>query len=104
MGQTDTRCVLNGGIIATASFEYSPPVSSPLVDMVFVIDTSGSMNDEWDSICGVIDRDVVSKLKENNIDLKYAIYGLGETKGMRKRGRPKNRTGRLGTGHHLGRK
>jgi len=80
MGQTDTRCVLNGGIIATASFEYSPPVSSPLVDMVFVIDTSGSMNDEWDSICGVIDRDVVSKLKENNIDLKYAIYGLGETK------------------------
>jgi len=89
MGQTDTRCVLNGGIIATASFEYSPPVSSPLVDMVFVIDTSGSMNDEWDSICGVIDRDVVSKLKENNIDLKYAIYGLGETKECAKGAVPK---------------
>jgi hypothetical protein len=76
-GKQVTKCVLDGGVIATTTFEFSPPPEpAPLVDMVFVIDTSGSMDPEWESICGVIN-DVVKKLGEQGIDLKYAIFKLG---------------------------
>ncbi len=47
----------------------------PKVDIVFVIDTSGSMFDELQTVCGVID-DIVDILAVQGIDIGYTIYGL----------------------------
>ncbi|HDD34085.1 MAG TPA: hypothetical protein ENG30_02930 [Thermofilaceae archaeon] len=49
------------------------------VDVVFVIDTSGSMNDEWGVLCGVIDS-MIRELRGYGLDVQYKIYGLGHTR------------------------
>ncbi|MFH1587425.1 MAG: carboxypeptidase-like regulatory domain-containing protein [Candidatus Diapherotrites archaeon] len=47
------------------------------IDMVFVIDKSGSMNDEWSTICGRIEG-IKSSLLDNGLDTKSLIYEMGE--------------------------
>jgi hypothetical protein len=83
-GKQVTKCVLDGGVIATTTFEFvSPQGPIPQVDMVFIIDTSGSMTGskgEWDSICEIIEG-VVKKLEEEFISLEYEIYSLGSVMG-----------------------
>ena len=49
------------------------------VDVVFVIDTSGSMDEEWSILCSVINT-IVSELKGYGLDVQYKIYGLGHTR------------------------
>ncbi|MBZ9578270.1 TrbC/VirB2 family protein [Patescibacteria group bacterium] len=44
-------------------------------EIVFVVDTSGSMNNEWITLCNVID-DVVDSLEKKDVILKYTIYGI----------------------------
>lgn len=52
-----------------------PTQDIPKADVVFVIDTSGSMNDEWQTICKVID-DIRDLLLASRIDAQITIYGL----------------------------
>ncbi len=52
-----------------------PQKRIPKVDVAFVVDTSGSMSEEWQTVCGVID-DIVSLLSAQGIDLSYTIFGL----------------------------
>jgi subtilase family serine protease len=47
----------------------------PKVDIVFVIDTSSSMDREWETVCSSIN-DIVNLLLEHKIDVDYTIYGL----------------------------
>ena len=56
-----------------------PSQGPPTVDIVFVIDTSGSMNDEWRTICAVIS-DIRDLLLAYRVDLKYTVYSLGARK------------------------
>lgn len=49
------------------------------VDIVFVVDTSGSMDDEWGILCGVIDS-IVRELRRYGLDVQYEVYGLGRTR------------------------
>ncbi|MEA3254961.1 MAG: vWA domain-containing protein, partial [Candidatus Altiarchaeota archaeon] len=48
-------------------------------DLVFIVDTSGSMDGEWKSLCSIMSY-VVSELEAGGINVKYDIYGLGSKK------------------------
>ncbi len=54
----------------------NPNAGMPKADIVFIIDTSCSMNDELQTVCKVID-DIKGLLLASRIDLKTAVYGLG---------------------------
>ena len=44
------------------------------IDVVFVVDTTGSMNEEWDTLCSVMSG--ISSKIEKDIDAKFDIYAL----------------------------
>jgi len=46
------------------------------LDVVFLLDTSGSMYDEWHDLCTIID-EIVTSLEEY-ANITYKIYGLGD--------------------------
>ncbi|MFZ2456962.1 MAG: vWA domain-containing protein [Candidatus Altiarchaeia archaeon] len=80
-GQVATKCYLDGGVIATTTFDFnSLKDNGPLVDMVFVIDTSGSMDPTWGTLCDIIDQKVVNTLHDAGINLQHYIYGLDKIK------------------------
>ena len=63
-----------------------PPTQNPLqppcpnagpVDVVFVMDTSGSMDDEFEALCGQVS-DIVARLSGMSVGLRYRIYGITE--------------------------
>lgn len=56
-----------------------PTQDIPKADVVFVIDTSGSMGDEWQTVCKVID-DIRDLLLASRIDTKVTVYGLAADK------------------------
>ena len=79
---------------ATIYVDDTPPatyleISGPLatqvktvhkpVDVVFLVDTSGSMNNEWNDLCNIIG-DIVYGLEKEGIDFNYTIFGLGNAK------------------------
>lgn len=47
------------------------------IDVVFLIDTSGSMPSEWRGLCDTIG-DITSGVENVGVDFRYDIYGLGE--------------------------
>ena len=47
------------------------------VDLVFVIDTSGSMNDEWNSLCNVMNN-IKESVEKEGYKLNVTLYALGE--------------------------
>lgn len=51
----------------------------PKADIAFVIDTSCSMNDEWRTVCQVVD-DIRDLLLASRIDTKVTTYGLAAQK------------------------
>ena len=54
------------------------PQAGP-VDVVFVMDTSGSMDDEFDALCRQIP-DIVSTLQAMGVSVNYRILGITETR------------------------
>ncbi len=76
--KTEQKCVVPAGVLAITRIDFPSPQSVGKVDIAFVVDTSGSMEDEWNSLCNVI-KDVVADLQLKGIDLKYTIYGMGGT-------------------------
>ncbi len=61
-----------------AARQYNKPefiTSQKTVDLVFVTDTSGSMDDEWDTLCDIID-DIISDVEEEDYKLNVTTYGL----------------------------
>lgn len=76
-GQSATKCVLDGGVIATTTFDFSPPgKNAPDAEMIFIIDTSDSMVNYWKKLCGSIDT-VIQNVAAKGITAKYTIYTLG---------------------------
>jgi subtilase family serine protease len=65
----------NRALPITVTALTDPQKRIPKVDIVFVVDTSGSMTEEWQTMCGVID-DIVELLSAQGIDLSYTMYGL----------------------------
>ncbi|MBN1964327.1 MAG: VWA domain-containing protein, partial [Anaerolineae bacterium] len=49
------------------------------VDIVFLVDTSGSMDEEYNTLCDVIDR-LVSDLQARGITVRYKVYGISQTR------------------------
>ena len=49
------------------------------VDVVFAMDTSGSMDDEFSALCGQIS-DVISRLQSQGVTVNYRILGITQTK------------------------
>ncbi len=45
------------------------------VDIVFLVDTSSSMDDEWNILCDVISQ-IVDSLRSKGLDVRYDIYAL----------------------------
>jgi len=80
---TEEKCVLKNDTIARTRF-MSPCLSSfvggetgGMVDLLFGVDTSGSMDGEWGDLCGIID-DVANRIRtECGIDLRTKIYAFG---------------------------
>ncbi len=54
-----------------ATTYYSP------VEVIFAVDTSGSMEEEWNSLCSQIS-DIVNGLQERGITVRYDILGISE--------------------------
>ncbi|MFB6174642.1 MAG: hypothetical protein ABEJ87_01555, partial [Candidatus Nanohalobium sp.] len=48
------------------------------IDLVFVMDTSGSMSNDISDLCQV-KSDVVNILKDRGADVEFTVYGLGAT-------------------------
>lgn len=48
------------------------------IDLAFVIDTSGSMSDDWNDVCN-IQSDVVNSLEDDGADVEFTVYGLSST-------------------------
>ncbi|MBD3204339.1 hypothetical protein GF327_08660 [Candidatus Woesearchaeota archaeon] len=65
------------GEITTSQIELSGDKFPGKVDLVFVIDTSKSMANEWDALCGIIS-ELSKELEKENVVLKTTVYGLGE--------------------------
>jgi hypothetical protein len=61
--------------ILSSKFEISGESIPSLVDMVFVIDTSGSMSNEWHVLCTNLDI-LQAALKEINVDANFYIYRI----------------------------
>jgi hypothetical protein len=64
-------CASPAAHYATAATTTSTTCGS--ADIVFVIDTSPSMDDEWKSVCSSITT-IVSKMQALNITVAYQIY------------------------------
>ncbi len=63
-----------------AARQYNKPefiTFQKTVDLVFVTDTSGSMDGEWDTLCDIID-DIKVELEEEDYKLNITLYALGE--------------------------
>ncbi len=65
-----------------AARQYNKPefiTFEKTVDLVFVVDTSGSMcqsgSNEWASLCDIMD-DIISDVEEEDYELNVTIYGL----------------------------
>ena len=48
------------------------------IDLAFVMDTSGSMSDDWNDLCN-IQSEVVDSLEEDGADVEFTVYGLSST-------------------------
>ncbi len=72
---TDIQLRVNG----SGSGEYQ----APKVDIQFVVDTSGSMSDEWTELNSLLSS-LTQSISNLGIDLDYTLYTLGEnlTKGI----------------------
>ena len=68
--------------VAHDSIRYSPQTQCSQggqVNVVFLMDTSGSMDDEFQALCNRIDR-VVSDLQDQDITVQYEILGITQNK------------------------
>ena len=59
--------------------EQTGPVCGGSVDVVFAMDTSGSMDDEFSALCSRIS-DVVTGLRNRGLTVKYRILGIDATR------------------------
>lgn len=80
LGKTETKCVVEGGIIGKTYFEFEKEIPEA-VDMVFIVDTSGSITDtreEWDILCNNnILGNVVKRVEEAGVkEVTFTIYTL----------------------------
>ncbi len=50
-------------------------------EIVFIVDTSGSMNTERTTLCSIIDT-VVQELKNQNVNLTYKVYALSNSNNL----------------------
>ncbi len=59
----------------------SPPLACPggSVDVVFAMDTSGSMNDEFDALCQRIDQ-VITALQGRGVNVSYRILAITDAR------------------------
>ena len=48
------------------------------IDLVFIMDTSGSMSDDWNQLCSIKD-DVIDGLEKQGADVDITVYGLEST-------------------------
>ena len=74
----DNFSIYEGGTkqeILTLESEIDNSQRKAPVDLVFVIDTSGSMGYEWNSLPKIIG-DLVDNLNQEGIDLQYKVYSL----------------------------
>lgn len=72
--QREQICQIPNAILGITTLEFSPPEN---VDIAFLIDTSPSMQNEWKSLCNIIEN-VVTSSAEKGVKITYTIYGLGD--------------------------
>ncbi|MFQ5495513.1 MAG: hypothetical protein ACE5EX_09045, partial [Phycisphaerae bacterium] len=58
----------------------APTLTCPLIDVVFIMDTSGSMRDEAAALCTSID-DIRADLDARGVSARMTVLGLAETPG-----------------------
>ncbi|RME39601.1 MAG: hypothetical protein D6788_05105, partial [Planctomycetota bacterium] len=58
----------------------TPQLSCQPVDVVFIMDTSGSMKDESAALCGAIDA-IVADLQSQGVSIRRTVLGITETPG-----------------------
>ncbi|MBD3203078.1 hypothetical protein GF327_02190 [Candidatus Woesearchaeota archaeon] len=63
--------------IINSSFEIIGTQKPAASDIVFVVDTSSSMVNEWEALCENLN-DLKKKMSERNIDSEFFIYALGK--------------------------
>jgi len=70
--RTSGHSLRDAGVFATGS-EAGEQLKTPL-DITFVVDTSGSMGDDWDSLVGVMEN-IITRLSVD-ADIRHDIFGL----------------------------
>jgi len=76
VGEDPTNCP--GDCLPPPPPPPSGEICNDKMDIVFVMDTSGSMDDEFDTLCGNIDS-IVADARNQGIDLEYKILGCGNS-------------------------
>jgi hypothetical protein len=67
--------------VESAGLNLSGDVEKGKLDLVFLIDTSGSMDDEWDDVCDYKDTIINTLANEKGIDIKATVYSLNKDYG-----------------------
>ncbi len=66
--------------VSTVNMDISGDIQQSALDLVFLIDTSGSMNKEWETVCTKVESIVNILEKQKGVDIKAKIYALGKSK------------------------
>jgi len=79
---SDAKVTLPKGYkVCNVQFDMSrEPPTTVKYDFVFIIDTSGSMDNEWGTLCDDVIDPLVADIQGAGVDLEVTIYGLGSKK------------------------
>ncbi|MFH1398711.1 MAG: hypothetical protein ABIG95_01210 [Candidatus Woesearchaeota archaeon] len=74
--KTINTAIPSNAVIKDVKFELTGKSVPAKVDLVFVIDTSSSMNNEWSTLCTNLDI-LEEVMQELNVDAHFRIFGMG---------------------------
>jgi hypothetical protein len=67
--------------VTTVNMDISGDIQQSKLDLVFLIDTSGSMNDEWKTVCDKVNNIINNLKNEKGVDIRSKIYSLNKSSG-----------------------
>ena len=66
--------------VSTVNMDISGDIQQNTLDLVFLIDTSGSMDAEWNNVCTYKDNIINTLEAKDGVNIQATVYGLGKTR------------------------
>jgi hypothetical protein len=66
--------------VSTVNLDISGDIQQSKLDLVFLIDTSGSMDAEWNDVCTYKDNIINTLEAKDGVNIQATVYGLGKTR------------------------